>query len=135
MDIEKQIMELQREIKNSIEDINLGGCIHFAYFFSKRLKELKINHYVVLINYNDSELSFNYKKLHSVNHVMIFIPKIGYIDGEDTITSIPKEFNHRRGNPSIKKLDTFRKLSGWNVTYNKYQNKKLSILINSIIKG
>lgn len=127
-----KISTLQSKISKSIYGINFGGCIHFAYYFSKRLKELNIDHKIVFTDYVPINLS--YDQFTSVSHVAVYIKNIGYIDGEDIHedTSFKKQYI-RHVKVSTKKLDAFRNGYEWNDEYDIFQNSRLEILINKYI--
>ena len=108
--LETNIESLQDKISRSIRDINEGGCIHFAYYFSKRLAELKIFHKILFVDIDPIDLTYN--GFVPVNHVLVWIPEIGYVDGVVTHSSLESVigFNHYRHlKPGLTKLDNFRK--------------------------
>lgn len=129
--LQSQIVKLQERINSNISEINFGGCIHFAYYFSKKLNELNIPHKVFFGNYDSIDLRYEY--LDSVNHVMIYIEGIGYIDGKKTLTSSPNYRYKRCLKVSEKKLNTMRKTCDWNNWYETSNNTYLSKLINKFI--
>lgn len=127
---------LQKIIRSKIEFLNDGGCIHFAYFFSKRLTELEIPHKIFATSHW-VKLSYNVKNFLPPTHIMIYIDGIGYIDGYETVLredfkSIKLKY-HIHGKLSIKKLNIFRHINGWNKMYHKTQNPLLSKLINRYV--
>jgi len=141
---EEQIQELQSTIRVKIINLNSGGCVHFAYYFSKRLKELKIDHSITLVNESyDDPISITYKGFQPVMHILVHIPEIGYIDGYSTYNILSKGsflngsrsrvFYKKISKISVKKLDYFRQTGAWNPIYNVNQNKSLESIINSII--
>lgn len=131
-----KIKELQKVINSKIEGLNNGGCIHFAYYFSKRLTELKIPHKIFFTD-NAKPIDLRLKQFQAVWHVMIYIKDIGYIDGYKIINRKLIGFErcrfYKHSNPSNNKLDTFRNNGEWNYRYDKSQNTKLSSIINNII--
>lgn len=132
----KEIKELQKEISEYIANINNGGCIQFAYFFSKKLKELKIPYKICLAN--DREISFTYNKFNPPEHVLVYIPKIGYVDGKRTFNfkRLKNKYQtFRTKEISLHKIYSFKENYSWNYAYNKNQNGLLEKLINDIIKN
>ena len=127
-----KIAKLQKEIRNKISRINHGGCIHFAYYFSKRLRELGIEHKVVFNNHSPIDLRYDW--FDPCYHVCVYVDGIGYIDGLETgsIPWGPTDYI-RRANVSLKKLDYFRKELEWNDLYDTRQNKTVEKLIKKFI--
>lgn len=130
--LEDQIKKLQNDINKNIDYINNGGCIHFSYFFSKRLRELNIKHKVAFHDYDKISLSYN--KFNSVFHVTIYIENIGFIDGNVINKKNNYTYIRKISNISLIKLNSFRNDYKWNNTYNTKQNNKLELLINKYIK-
>lgn len=128
------ISNMQIDIKKSIKNINYGGCIQFAYYFSKALKKLGIQYRIVFLDYfTIPELT--YDNFTPVHHVMVYIPEIGYIDGEETSIKA-KEFSsqfYRSALMSSKKLDYFRTNFRWSRKYDLTQNSKLEKIISKHI--
>lgn len=135
----EQVFEMQSEILASINHINNGGCIHFAYFFSRALKAAKIPHKVCFFNYDP--ISLGYLSFESVSHVMIYIPNIGYIDGYHTYKSRKDYFKkydeqyQKIVNISLVKLNYFRRTKSWNHTYPTRQNSLLSKIVNKHVQS
>jgi len=135
---EETIKEMQSKIRTSIRHLNAGGCIHFAYFFSKALKSQGIGHSIFLCNQEPIDISYDY--FESVSHVLVHIPKIGYIDGYDLYSTKKSYLNryddevyHRHYKFSDRKLDKFRNNYRWNPAYSKRQNTKLDKIIKQYI--
>lgn len=130
--LSKQIKELQLEIESNIYYLNNGGCIQFAYFFSKKLQKLKISHQIVYCNHY--HLYEEDIRNEGVNHVMIHIKNIGYIDGYRTYR-YKKDLKYEYIFKNIfVDLNRLRNRVGiWNSMYDKSQNKTLNKLINKHI--
>ena len=129
-----QIFDLQKDIEKHVDFINEGGCVHFAYYFSKKLSLLKIENYIVFLD-KSNPIKISYRDFNSFNHAMVFIPDIGYIDGVKTIQDV-KEYGYRykRSKISLTKLDNFRNMEGmWCSNYDTEQNFLLQELINEHI--
>ena len=128
-----KINKLQKKISEKIEFINSGGCIHFAYYFSKRLRELGIKHSVAFRHTTQFDLT--YARYISSQHVAIYIEGIGYIDGESTVQEFKEDYYIVRVSKSIslKKLNYFRNECEWNDLYDTEQNHKVGQLINKYI--
>ena len=128
-----KIKKLQREIFQEISCINQGGCIHFAYYFSKRLRELGIEHSVAFRQTTQFDLT--YAGYAPSQHVAIYIEGIGYIDGVSTIQDFKEDYYIVRVSKSVslKKLNYFRNEYEWNDLYDTEQNHKVEQLINKHI--
>jgi len=129
MELENKIAKLQKKLKRKIKYINRGGCIQFAYYFSKTLRELKVEHKVVFID--DEPISLTYNGFIPPTHVLIHIPNIGYIDGHDLYPRFGdirneyfEEEYQRHVNISLKKLNKFRTSYSWNRTYDAQKHNK-----------
>lgn len=129
--LQSQIKKVQDGIYSKVYNINQGGCIHFAYYLSKRLNKLKIPHKVFFGNYSRIDLRYEY--FESVSHVMIYIDGIGYIDGTDILVTSPYHSYKRCVKVSEKKLNTMRNYYEWNNWYDLKQNSTVSKLINKYI--
>lgn len=132
--MKNKINKLQKKISEKIEFINNGGCIHFAYYFSKRLRELGIEHSVAFRHITQFDLT--YARYVPSEHVAIYIEGIGYIDGESTVQDFKENYYIVKVSKriSLKKLDYFRNGHGWNDLYNTEQNHKVGQLINKYIR-
>ncbi len=126
-----KIKNLQKAITENIYYLNCGGCIHFAYFFSKKLRELNIYHKVCFTS--DSEIDLSYRGFASVMHVTIYIPGIGYIDGKSTKDKLIEMYNVETDHISLTKLNRLRREYEWNHDYDIDQNRKLNNLIKKYI--
>lgn len=140
IELEENIIKLQQKLKKNVKRLNNGGCIHFAYFFSKKLKELNVNHKIVFIN--EIPISISYNDFYPTVHVLIHIPEIGYIDGHDFFTRLEDVFieyseeeYYKHVKLSNKKLNTFRKVKGWNCMYDTKHNKTIEKSINKLFKN
>ena len=131
--MEDKINKLQKEISKEIKCINQGGCIHFAYYFSKRLRELGIKHSIVF--QHDTYFTLTYKNYIPSRHVVVYIEGIGYIDGESTMQSFEDGMSVVRFSEriSLTKLDYFRNKFEWNFMYDESQNREVEKLINKYI--
>lgn len=146
-----QIVELHKKIKD-ISFINFGGCAHFAYFLSKRLKDLNIEHDIVAFDADESikekcaNLSVRIKDGigdMACSHVMIAIGEF-YIDGSDIIKKgnstwfsynyDKKKFNYNYDKISFNKLRLMRQHGNWSDHYDKLQNRKLHNYIKQTVK-
>lgn len=126
-----QIKLMQSEIIDNIDNLNSGGCIHFAYYCSKRLTQLKIKHKVLFASFN-SKIKYTYDDFESVSHVMVYIPRVGYFDGYKFEKDVKSNYKY------LKFLDLnlniLRNEYPWNDFYNTKQNRKLETIINNYIK-
>lgn len=114
------VLNMQEEIRDRIDSLNNGGCVHFAYFFHKELVKHKINHKVYFMDYFFTPVSVE----EPPNHVVIKIEGIGVIDGYKT----KKGFSHYRKHYK-KDLRKIMNHSDWNNQYDKSQNRLLSSII------
>ena len=127
-----KIKRIQEDIDDQIECINLGGCIHFAYYLSNQLTKLKIQHSILFMDYRPIDL--RYGNFASVSHVAVYVPLIGYIDGEDIFHNIDKPYK-RVQKVSLRKLNNFRNNTTWNDSYDTTQNGILLRLIEKHLKS
>ena len=86
MKLIENIKEMQEKIKNNIPAINCGGCIHFAFYFSEKLKSLNIPYKIYCFN-SEPIGRRTYNTFRPVDHVVVYIERIGYIDGKKIIKS------------------------------------------------
>lgn len=123
-----EIAKLQEVLREEIPWLNMGGCIHFAYYCSERLKQLNIKHSVYLFDY--IPVYSTYKHFKSVTYVGIYIPGIEGFDGHK-FKPFKKVYDyHRKVNLSLDKL---RKDYEWADGYDVNNNSKLKQLINTYI--
>lgn len=128
--LKKRIKNLQKDITDNISYVNNGGCAHFSYFFAKKLEELGINYEVILLSpyrYLSDDFDFI-----PVYHVAIYVEGIGVIDAEDigSLKKTKRTYNFCKSYKiSLKELDRYRKVEGWNHFYNRSQNRHLNYLI------
>ena len=130
----ENINALQIELRDKIEELNSGGCIYFAYYFSKRLRELQIPHKIVFCDYS-KYLPDLIKKEVAMNHVMVHINNIGYIDGHDTFKTkktVPYRCIEKRSLKQVN-LDNFINNGCWSNCYDKNDNIYLESAINKYI--
>lgn len=133
------IETMQVNISKSINYLNNGGCIHFAYYFSKALKSAGIPYKILLTNEEPIDIRYDY--FDPVSHVMVQIPGIGYIDGYDFY---PEKDNYsdqwmeerysRHFLLSPIKMNKLRLNYTWNQAYRLSQNDKLEKIINRHVK-
>lgn len=130
--LKKQIKKLQEEIKSSIEDLNSGGCIKFAYYLSQELHKQKIPFKICLTD-KDDLVSFNYNDFYSPYHVLVYIPNIGFVDGYETFTlnRLRQKYRYCQTRKiSLTKIYSFMKDHTWNDTY----DPKYDHLLQELIK-
>ena len=137
MELTKEELRQKLELINAgliayCPNINFGGCVHFAYYLIKRLKELKVECKVVLCDRYFTS-GFKYSRLYPINHVMVYIKELDcYVDGHKMCKKVPEEYSkHPMFNMSTKKLNYFRNLDGWNACYDVNNNNKI---IRSLLK-
>lgn len=127
-----KLVDVIKDIQLSLHysSINSGGCIHFAYYLSKQLTERKIKHRVVGLVHSHLDLS-GVQEI-GCKHVVIYIPRIGYVDSE-SIRKTTSEFPYFYFKAMILDidLDLFRNKKVWNRTYKKSYNSTISRVINS----
>ena len=134
------ISSIQEQISCSIDNINCGGCIHFAYYLSSKLTQLGINHGWCFEEWP----RFDYDNLRKegCNHVLIYIPLIGFVDGEETFPLKEKEINGRQRcfrafkKIDLKDIDEIRySPKAWNVMYDTNYNSKLKSIITKYLEN
>ncbi len=129
--LKQRISFIQKEISDTINNVNFGGCIYFAKFFSEELTKLNIQHKIVFSDRSESCLRRAIREESSVNHVLVYIPRIGYIDGEE-IFKIRKDiydYKVRSIKPEQINLDNHIIQGYWNTLYSKSNNPKLKRII------
>jgi hypothetical protein len=130
--LENKICDMQYELQQKINELNNGGCIHFAYYFSEALKNLKIPHKVYLAHVW-RKIGNTYATFHAVSHVVVFIEGIGYIDGHETVDQEDMECSYKYCRQTKLNLDNLRCNYEWNSTYRWHNNVKLKKIINTYI--
>lgn len=130
MTLKETIILMQKELRKKVIDLNSGGCIHFAGYFSKALQRKKIPHKVYCGNYSCS-IGRTYSTFDSVSHVVVLIEDIGYIDGYSTKNNL--DYTYR----AQIKLRNFKRLGfdyEWNNAYDIDQNELVEEIINKYIQ-
>lgn len=123
-----EISKLHEILKVEIPTLNNGGCIHFAYYMSKRLKELNVPHSVYLFDY--IPVYNTYKHFQSVTHVGVYIPGIEGFDGHK-FKPFKKLYDYKR--KVTLNLDRLRNDYKWCEVYDCNNNQKLEKFINTYI--
>lgn len=137
------ISDIQKEINNPT--INCGGCVHFAYFLSEKLKRFGYKHNIVAINTFSYFIDFEEEKEYLLNyqggcsHLVIHIPKIGYVDAEVTVKNVKSLYRkdisfHVFMLPESFDLNKLRHKDLWNDSYNRQYNKELNKIISKHFK-
>ena len=137
------ISDIQKEIDNP--SINCGGCVHFAYFLSKKLKHFGYKHNIVAINTFNFFIDFKEEKQYLLNykggcsHLVVHIPKIGYVDAELTVKNVKslcrKDISfHTFMLPESFDLNKLRHKNIWNNSYDRQYNRKLNQIISKHFK-
>ena len=132
MDIERlkeRIILIQNELNSKVYSLNSGGCIHFAYYLCSALETLGIPHKPYFCDWYD--LGTTYSTFSSCDHVMVYIPGIGYVDGHKTREDL-SEYRRKR---NIKlNLHKLRTNYSWNPYYKKgVYNKVVSKTIKKYL--
>lgn len=126
--LKQSIIEIQKSLKKDVRLLNDGGCVHFAYYFSKKLKEHNINHKIVL--YDCYEKPFEaLQSFGGISHVSIYIKGIGYIDGHSTYKL--RQQKSVLIKPEHLNLNTIRNFNGWNKSYELENNSIVRKVINN----
>lgn len=126
--LKKKIKALQKEINKKIPDLNSGGCIWFGFYFSKALADIGIPYKVYGFNYE--KIGRTYGSFESVNHIMVYIDGIGFIDGYKTVDKYEARVKRHI------KLNVLKLATGyqWNTYYDTDYNNDLEEIINTYIK-
>lgn len=130
--LEDQIFNMQQKLRCKVYELNNGGCIHFAYYFSEALKKLNIP-YKVYLTHAWGKIGNTYATFRAVSHVMVYVEGIGYIGGHDTIEKEDVKINYRYCVRTKLNLDNLRNNYEWNSMYNLQNNIKLEKIINTYI--
>ena len=126
MSLSKRIENIQRNLYLNVPNLNSGGCIQFAYFFSKKLESLGVPHRVY---YMDDYTELTLAERETCAHVVVYIHNIGYIDGYETFKNFKD--SHFRYKAVRTDIDKTRKSKRWNTFYNK---KKYNSVVKKTIK-
>lgn len=126
----KESIELmQIVLKKEIPDLNKGGCIHFAYYFTNVLKKLNIPYKVY--GFNTIKIGKTYNTFEAVDHIVVYLDGIGYLDGHKFLSKNPYRYQRHI---KLKNLDKLRSsYYNWNYEYDIRLNPKLEKIINKYI--
>jgi len=136
-------MKLPEIIKNiqqtlDVPHINSGGCVHFAYFLSQKLTKFGYAHQIVVINHTWENDPIESLPFDGCSHMVVFIPKIGYIDAEETyqkISDMPYRSVQSGILPKNYKLNPVRHNKRiWNNWYNRKYNRLIQKTITACFK-
>lgn len=117
MKLKEVIEKIQEELKHHIPYLNHGGCIHFAYYFSNVLDLLNIDYKIYALNCDT--IGRTYNTFAPVNHIVVFIDGIGFVDGH--VTEVNPRYKCKcqiKLNPNV-----LRKQYRWNNYYDIEDNK------------
>lgn len=145
----EKIGKLQSVISRDIKSINNGGCGIFALRTHRALNKIGIENKMIVqakgVDLDDLKYTLgNLKESHffdientSFNHCFIYIPSME-ISFDANIVERGKDKKRFKGKENIgsyndKEMKTCIKVGGWNPTYKRNQNRKLSRLIYSRI--
>lgn len=134
--MEELLNEMQITIKNSIEYLNYGGCAKFAYYLSEELTRLGIFHKISLCDRFPECLYKGFNNEYEVEHVLVYIPKIGYIDGYETrnLKQLKQRYNYVNSKKyNLNKLKEYAFEGDWNSFYKTSQNSLLKRIIKLYI--
>jgi len=138
------LIEVIKDIQNvtcKINDINRGGCVHFAYYLSNALKRHGYDHKLVLLNIWQ-KVNLNLFNNEGCSHIVVYIKEIGYIDAKIIHKSYLDFYKLNYYNNNIYKyslpknysLEEIRNAKFWNNTYDRRYNKFIERTINSKFK-
>lgn len=128
--LRESILKMQEKLQQEVPYLNNGGCIWFAVYFTKVLKEKGIPYKVYSCNWNHGS-GRTYDDFQGASHIVLFTNDLGYFDGHKII----KKLNYRY----IKhlKLKNLNKLAEkddcWNDEYDISDNYKLNKIIKEFI--
>lgn len=123
------INRIQRELSWNLEELNSGGCIHFAYYFSNALSLLDIPHKIFLCNRKEyGKVYRTYQDFMSVSHVLVYIDGIGFIDGHKctSLKEVKREYAYRISSFKMD-LDRLRREYEWNWMYDPEEGNPMVI--------
>ena len=127
----ESIKLMQIELKKQIPNLNRGGCIQFAYYFTNKLKELKIPYKVYAFNYD--KIGKTYDTFEAVDHIVVYLDGIGFVDGHKILHKKNERYKRQI---KLKNLDRLRSSEYcWNTEYPTRLNPKLEEIINTYING
>lgn len=125
-DLDNIIKNIQKDLREKVISLNSGGCVHFAYFLSRKLNSLGIKNYIIFEGTRD--------KNDSCSHALVKIEgHPGYIDGYKT-SNYCNSYHYKHKNYSdINRLRKNKML--WNCIYNIKNNSLVSKIINKHFNG
>lgn len=128
--------QLQDHLYKKVPRLNHGGCIRFAYYFSKYLTQHNVYHKITFVS-NDHEMTFNTKARNSISiyHVLVYIPKLGYIDGHASYTydELVADYHYIKSRKlTLKQLSVWMndRPDRWNPSYKLFNDTKITKAIN-----
>jgi hypothetical protein len=129
MNLAKFISNIQQET-SKIPHLNYGGCGQFVYELGSVLADLNIP---FTICYNDYwEKPILKPSKFCASHVMIHIPKIGIVDGKETLSKKELQQEYKDNTTYSKCLKTLKQLIHeieWNSRYSHRYDPKLREII------
>lgn len=134
--MEQLLGKMQDKIHEKIFYLNNGGCAKFAYYLSVELTNLGIPHKISLCDSFPEHLNEGFDGTYEVSHVLVYIPKIGYIDGYKTRTLQQLKQNYNCVNSRKYNLDKLKEYAfkgNWNYSYDTSQNTELVSIIKQYI--
>lgn len=131
----EKLHKMQKEIYSTIPCLNYGGCIHFAWFLSKRLKKLNIKHFLYYHLHESYPHNISNILQYGIHHVTVYIPSIGFIDGYKTVSFKDRKNYYKYNRRAKISIDTVRNLDIWNSMYDTKHNVLLEKIIKRHING
>lgn len=136
--LERIIINIQKRIPPSA-NINSGGCIQFAYYFSLALQKAGINHAWTF--YESSGFKYEQLPRYGCNHVTIYIPRIGFVDGEIITPVVETHINKKEygvinyKNMDLEEIKGIKDGDAWNYWYDRKFNSELESVIEYCFKN
>ena len=127
------LSSMQAELQKFIPNLISGGCIHFAYYFSKALKKLGVPYKVYMASSYRRKFGNSYKSFTPVSHILVFVEDVGFIDGHETLETL-KDWYACHAVLKLQNLNKLRFEYEWNDYYSLASNNLLEQTINKYIK-
>jgi len=121
---------MQEMLQKKIPDLNSGGCIWFAVYFTKILKEKGIPYKVYSCNYYNGT-GKTYSSFDGSTHIVLYTNDLGYFDGHRIIKSLNYRYISHLKLKNLKRLA--EKEGCWNDWYDIDQNKTLEKIIKNCV--
>lgn len=119
---------MQRKLQEEIPDLNMGGCIWFAVYFSDILKQKQISYKVYSCNYYHGT-GRTYREFEGSQHIVLYVDNLGYFDGHKFFKCLDYRYVKHLKLKNLRRLA--EKEGCWNNWYDIDCNEQLEQIIKS----